>query len=168
VNRAAAFLFAGMVPLVLIPAGTGATPPNGSRQFQGTWSAVGRRHTLPTDGGRTAAVVQLSGAVMLTDDRGASVGFQGEAIGFDDGNGVSVGRAVWTDGRGDRVYSALRGEPLETGRRITGTIAGGTGAYAAAAGEYELTWQYIVRGEGELVQGRTADLTGRLRYERQP
>jgi hypothetical protein len=139
-----------------------ASAPDGSRTFQGSWSAVGRRHTLPTDRG-TASVVQLSGAVVLTDGTGARFGFQGQAIGFDDADGLNVGRAVWTDAHGNRVFSVLKGEPLQTGRRIVGTIAGGSGAYAGVTGEYELTWQYVVSGEDGVVQGRTVDLTGRLR-----
>jgi len=146
-----------------------APPPDGWRTFQGSWSAVGRRHTLPTGRGRPAAVVQLSGAVVLTDGTGASFGFQGEAIGFDDAEDLITGRAVWTDGRGDRIFSVLKGEPMQTGRRIVGAISGGTGAYARVTGEYALTWQYVVSGEDDLVQGRTADLNGRFRRgETQP
>ena len=137
--------------------------PEGWRSFQGGWSAVGRRQTLPTDRGGTASVVQLAGAVVLTDGTGTSFGFQGKAIGFDDGDGVSVGRAVWTDARGDEVFSTLKGEPFQTGRRITGTIAGGTGAYGGVTGEYALTWQYVVNGGDDIVQGRSVDLNGRFR-----
>ena len=90
-----------------------------------------------------------------------------EVIAFDDGSSVGSGRAVWTDSRGDRVFSALRGDAIQTGRRITATITGGTGRYAGATGEYALTWQYVVTAE-DGIQGRTADLTGRLRVERQP
>jgi hypothetical protein len=95
--------------------------------FQGSWSAVGRRHTLPTEGARPAAVVQLSGAVVLTDP---AAGFQGEALAFDDGGSLSAGRAVWTDAKGDRVFSAFRGDSLQSGRQIIGIITGGTGRYA--------------------------------------
>ena len=54
---------------------------------------------------------------------------------------LSVGRAVWTDGRGDRIFSELSGEPLQTGRRISGTITGGTGRMRGVTGDYELTWR---------------------------
>jgi len=72
---------------------------------------------------------------------------------------------VWTDSRGDRIFSTLRGEPLETGRRITGTITGGTGRWTHADGEYTLTWQYVVSGEADAIQGRAVDLRGRLRLK---
>ena len=125
--RPVVFLLGGlMLPLAVLAAalvsasGSAQSAPEPWRLFQGSWSAVGSRHTLPTEGGRTAAVVQLSGAVVLTDPAGAGAGFQGEAIGFDDGGSLSAGRAVWTDARGDRVFSALRGDSLQTGRRILG------------------------------------------------
>lgn len=117
------------------------------RAFAGSLSATGRRDTLPTEGRRAAAIVRLSGTVVLTSGEGLSRGFRCEAIGFDDGSDVRVGRAVWTDERGDRIFSAFQGEPLETGRRIVGTITGGTGRYEGLTGEYSLTWQYVVVAE---------------------
>jgi hypothetical protein len=133
------------------------------RPFGGTWSASGRRHTLAVEGGALAAVVEVSGAVAITDGEGLARGFHGRAIGFDDGRGASLGRAVWTDERGDRVFSELRGEPMQTGRKLAGTITGGTGRYAGIEGEYSLTWQYVVVGEGDSIQGRASGLTGRIR-----
>jgi len=131
--------------------------------FQGTWSAVGTRHSLPTEGERPAVLVQASGAVALAVGEGLSRGFQGEAIYFDDGRGIGVGRAVWTDDRGDRIFSELRGEPARTGRRVAGTITGGTGRYAGLEGEYALTWQYVIEAEDGVIQSRSADLKGRVR-----
>jgi hypothetical protein len=165
-HRALAF-GAWALPLMLLSAAgaqaPAANPPRAT--FQGSWSAVGRRHTLPTEGRRAAAVVQLSGAVVLTDPAG---GFQGEAIAFDDGDQLSAGRAVWTDAKGDRVFSALRGDALQSGRHIVGTITGGTGRYAGVTGDYTLTWQYLVAGDDEVIQGRAVDLRGRFQTERSP
>ena len=109
---------------------------------------------MAIEGGAEAAVVELWGAVALSRGDGLSRGFHGQAVGFDDGQGVSVGRAVWTDERGDRIYSRLKGEPLATGRRIVGTITGGTGRYAGLEGEYSFTWQYVVAAEDGAIQGR--------------
>jgi hypothetical protein len=131
--------------------------------FSGSWSATGRRQTLPTGTNQDAAIVTLSGAVVLAQPGGLSAGFRGEAIGYDDGRGMATGRAVWTDDNGNRVFSELRGDPLATGRRIVGTITGGTGRYQGITGTYELTWQYVVRGEDDVVQGRAVDLRGRAR-----
>ena len=101
--------------------------------------------------------MHLSGAIVLakTDLDG---GVLGEAIAFDDGQRLSVGRAVWTDGRGDRMFSELRGEPVATGRRVVGTITGGTGRYAGVTGDYSLTWQYVAQDVDDVVQGRSVDL----------
>ena len=173
-NRAPVRVGLWVLSLGLVASALVATPhAQGSasdawRTFHGSWSAIGRRQTIPTDGGRTAAVIQLAGAVVLTDGGGASLAFQAEAIGFDDGGSLSAGRAVWTDARGHRVFSVLRGEPLETGRRIAGTITGGTGRYAGVTGDYSLTWQYIVSADDNVVQGRTSDLKGRLRVNEGP
>jgi len=131
------------------------------RTFEGSWSATVRRDTLPTEGEREAAIIHLSGAVVLTSGEGLSRGFRGEAIGFDDGQNIRVGRSVWTDDRGERIFAALEGEALATGRRTVGRVTGGTGRYEGLTGEFTLTWQYVVQAEDGTVQVRTTDLKGR-------
>jgi hypothetical protein len=160
-----------VVAILLAPAlvgggrAAGVQPANqgeGWRTFSGSWSARGQRQAIPIEGSGSAAIVHLSGAIVLakTDLDG---GLLAEAIAFDDGLRLSVGRAVWTDTRGDRVFSELRGEAVATGRRIAGTITGGTGRYAGATGDYALTWQYVAQDADDIVQGRSVDLRGRLR-----
>jgi hypothetical protein len=131
--------------------------------FEGSWAVSGQRSTVPAEGGATAAIVRASGAVVLARADGLSHGFRGEAVTFDDGQGVSVGRAVWTDEHGDRLFSRLKGEPLQTGKRIVGTITGGTGRYAGLEGEYSFTWQYVLSAEDGAFQGRAVRLEGRVR-----
>jgi hypothetical protein len=134
------------------------------RSFSGTWSASGRRHVVPVEGGALAATVEVSGAVVLDDAAGLSRGFRGEAIGLDDGHGLSVARCVWTDENGDQVFSRLDGQALQAGRTFRGTITGGTGRYEALEGEYSFTWQYVVTVPGEgVMQGRAVGLSGRAR-----
>ena len=147
------------------PEPAGALPPPGEwRTFQGTWSAAGARHTMDLGPGQQAAsVVDLSGSLLLTGERGLGVGFQARAIAFSDGTARSVGRAVWTDERGDRIFSELSGAPVASGRRILGTITGGTGRWTGVTGEYHFDWSYVVdAGEGR-VQGRAVSLEGRAR-----
>jgi hypothetical protein len=146
----------------------GPGPADAGGAFAGTWSASGRRQTLAIEGGGAAAVVEISGAVVLTSGEGLSRGFRGEAIGFDDGQGLSVGRCIWTDEHGDRLFSRLAGEPLQAGKRFAGTITGGTGRYAGLRGEYSFTWQYVVPAEEGGIQGRAVGLTGRLRRAEAP
>ena len=148
----------------LAPAGARTEPAASEwRSFQGTWSASGQRRSLAVEGSGTATIADVSGAVVLTSGEGLSRGFRGQAIGFDDGQGASVGRCVWTDARGDQVFSRLQGESLATGKRFRGTITGGTGRYAGLAGEYTFTWQYVVTGDdGSAIQGRAIGLEGQV------
>jgi hypothetical protein len=135
------------------------------RAFEGSWSVSGRRETVAVEGGAEAAVVELRGAVSLARGDGLGRGFHGQVIGFDDGQGVSLGRAVGTDAQGGRIYSRLKGERLATGRRILGTITGGTGRYEGLEGEYAFTWQYVVAAEDGVIQGRAVRLEGRVRQK---
>lgn len=133
-------------------------------RFEGRLSATGERQTLPTEGGRPAAIVRLSGTLILTGGDGLSRGFRCEAIGYDDGSTVRAGRAVWTDHRSDRIYSTMEGGPLQSGGRIRGRFTGGTGRYEGLTGEYEFTWQFVVSAEGT-VQGHATDVRGRFRRD---
>ena len=139
---------------------------DGPNSFDGRWSVVGRIQTLAAESERTASIVSLSGAVVLSNGAGLSRGFHGEAIALDDARQVSAGRAVWTDANGDRVFSVLNAGRLETGRRVHATITGGTGRYAGLTGEYAFTWQYVTAGEGDTLQGRAADIKGWFRWPR--
>lgn len=144
-----------------MPAGQAAQ--GAPQAFEATWSATGQRQRLPTESGRPASTVQMSGAVSITSGAGLGRGFRGEVMGFDDGVSVIAGRVVWTDQRGDRIFSTLKGESLASGRRIVGTITGGTGRYAGLTGEYAFQWQYLLDGEDGLVSGRAIDLRGQVR-----
>jgi hypothetical protein len=154
-----------LVAAMAVPAASGQVTPGGGdwRTFEGTWSASGQHQVLPTTTGRPAGTFQLSGAIALTSGVGLSRGFRGEAIGYDNGAGVMVGHCVWTDERGDRVYSQLRSEAVATGRRVTGTVVGGTGRYAGLTGEFSFEWQYVVEGESGAISGRAIGMRGRVR-----
>jgi hypothetical protein len=73
------------------------------------------------------------------------------------------GRCVWTDERGEKVYSELNGEFVETGNHIVGTILGGTGRYAGVTGEYSFEWRFIIESDDGTVSGRAVDMKGRAR-----
>jgi hypothetical protein len=73
-----------------------------------------------------------------------------------------IGSCVWTDERGDKVFSELKGEPLGTGSRVVGTITGGTGRWAGLTGEYELRWQYVLESDDGTISGRAVGLKGRV------
>jgi hypothetical protein len=139
-----------------------APAPGETRTFEGTWTASGSRRTLDLEPGHKASITSLTGSLLLTGERGLGVGFQGDAIGFSDNQAGGTGQAVWTDERGDKVFSRLRGESLATGSHIVGTITGGTGRWAGLTGEYELRWQYVIEGDEGTISGRAVGLKGRV------
>jgi hypothetical protein len=158
----ATLLFAAACIRTSVPA-PGVPSPEEWHTFEGTWSASGTRKTLDLGKNHRASIFDLTGSVLLTGDRGLGVGFQAKAIGFSDNLAGMQGRCVWTDERGDKIYSELKGEFLATGTRIVGTFLGGTGRFADASGEYSFQWQYVVESEDGTVSGRAIDLKGRVR-----
>ena len=133
------------------------------REFQGTWTAAGNRHTIRLGADRRASVADLDGSLLLAGPARPGVGFRAEAIVFNDSASGMVGRAIWTDERGDQVYSELRGEGTATGNRIVGTFLGGSGRYADATGSYEFSWRFVLEAEDGNVQGQSLGLKGRVR-----
>lgn len=131
--------------------------------FTGTWTASGTRHTLHLGGDRRASVIDVSGSMLLAGPGKPGRGFRADAIGFADDKEGFVGRAVWTDERGDQVFSEITGERVGGANHLTGTFTGGTGRYAGATGEYQFQWQYLIEAEEGVVQGRAVALTGRVR-----
>ena len=84
-------------------------------------------------------------------------------IGFDDGGTVLVGRAVFTDERGDKVFATLKAQPLGAGRTAAGTITGGTGRWAGLEGDFTFSWKFVVEaGDGDF-QAMTVNVEGRAR-----
>ena len=152
------------------PAGTPESSPAPGEwvAFEGTWSAVGERHTLHLGPDRRASVASLGGTLLLTGERGMGVGFQARVIAFSDSQTGGLGRAVWIDDRGDEIYSDLSGGPLASGRRIAGTFTGGTGRWVGVTGSYDLGWQFVIETEEGVVQGRAVDLKGRARLGMAP
>jgi len=133
------------------------------REFEGSWTAAGTRETLQLGADRRASIFHLTGSLLLTGSQRLALGFRAEAIGFSDTRAGMEGRSVWTDERGDRVFSDLKGEFVGNGNRITGTFVGGTGRYAGVTGEYTFQWEYVVEADDGTVSGRVVGLKGRAR-----
>jgi hypothetical protein len=134
------------------------------REFEGSWTAAGTRETLQLGPGQQAGIYHLTGSLLLTGPQRPAVGFRAEAIGFSDTRAGMEGRCVWTDERGDKVFSELKGEFIGNGNRIVGTFVGGTGRYAGVTGEYTFRWQYVVDAGDGAVSGRVVGLKGRARF----
>jgi hypothetical protein len=140
------------------------TPSAGEwRTFEGTWSASGTRQTLNLELNHRASIFDLTGSLLLKGDQGIGVGFQAKAIGMSDSLEGMQGRCVWTDQRGDQLYSELKGEFVAAGKQIEGTFVGGTGRFAGVTGDYSFQWQYVIESEDGTVSGRSVDLKGRAR-----
>jgi hypothetical protein len=146
---------------------TGSPPPTatqgGDLEFQGSWNGVGTRHSIPLGEDRIGSIVNLKGTMLLAGPGRPGVGFLSEVIGLTDSATGFQGRGVWTDERGDQVFSELQGEGTAAKNRIAGTILSGTGRYAGVTGSYDFSWQWVMEGEDGAVQGRAVNLRVRVR-----
>ena len=158
---------------LLVAAACGPAPPTPEslpaggewHEFQGTWTASGSRHTIQLGSDRRASIADFKGSLLLGGSSRPAVGFRAEAIVLNDSATGMVGRAVWTDERGDQAYSELRGEGTATGKKIVGTFLGGTGRYKGATGTYEFTWRFVLETEDGTLQGQSIGLKGRVRVD---
>ena len=171
-HRAA--LVAGSLALALTglqPAVAGQEPAAAPawRSFEGTWSATGRRQVVAIEGGAVAAIVEISGAVVLTSGEGLSRGLprRGDRLRRRPGPERRP-RGLDRRERRPALQPAPKGEPLQTGQRLVGTITGGTGRYAGLEGEFSFNWQYVVPAEDGVIQGRSVGLQGRVRRAEAP
>jgi hypothetical protein len=132
-------------------------------EFQGTWIAVGSRQTVMLGDSRRASISDFTGSLLLAGTSRPSVGFRAEAIVLSDTATGMIGRAVWTDERGEKIFSELRGEGTATNNKVAGTVIGGTGRYAGATGTYEFSWRFVIEANDGTVQGQSMGLKGRIR-----
>ena len=133
------------------------------REFEGSWNAAGRRRSIPLGADRRGSIIDLRGSMLLAGPGRPGVGFRSEVIALVDSETGLIGRSVWTDEKGDQVFSELKGEGTAAKNRITGTILGGTGRYAGVTGSYEFAWQFVIEAEDGSIQGSAVGLKGRVR-----
>ena len=168
-RAAGAVVAAGVVALTASscspPPPSPANAPVGAewREFEGTWTAAGSRQSIAFGADRKASVSTLRGSLLLSGPARPAVGFRAEAVVLNDSATGMVGRAVWTDERGDQAWSELRGEGTATGNRIVGTFIAGSGRYAGISGGYEFSWRFVLESEDGVVQGQSEGLKGRVR-----
>ena len=156
-----AFAAASCGPAVETP--LPAPAPGEWREFQGSWNAAGSRRSIPLGAERRGSLIDLRGTLLLRGAGRPGVGFRSEVIALVDSEKGLVGRSVWTDERGDQVFSELQGEGTAAKNRIEGTILGGTGRYAGATGDYDFSWHFVIEAEDGSIQGSTDGLEGRVR-----
>lgn len=133
------------------------------REFEGTWTAIGKRQVIPLGGDRRASIADFNGSLLLTGPSRPAVGFRAEAIMLNDSATGVAGRAVWTDERGDQIFSEVKGDTTATAGRLSGTFIGGSGRYAGATGSYEFSWRFVLGTEDGTVQGQSTGLKGQVR-----
>ena len=127
------------------------------REFEGSWTAAGTRQTINL--GAESPRVDLRSDRVAAANRGTGAWESGSGrrrSASTDSLAGMQGRCVWTDERGDQVYSELKGEWVGTGNRIVGTFLGGTGRYAGVTGEYTLPMAIRDR-----IRGRRRERAGR-------
>ena len=133
-----------------------------SREFEGSWNAAGNRRTIPLGADRRGSIIDLRGSILLTGPGRPGVGFRSDLIALSDSETGLVGRSVWTDEKGEQVFSELKGEGTAAKNRITGTILGGTGRYAGVTGAYEFSWRFVIEAEDGSIQGSAVGFKGRF------
>jgi hypothetical protein len=133
------------------------------REFEGSWNAAGSRRSITLGAGRRGSIIDLKGTMLLSGAGRPGTGFCSEVIALVDTASGLQGRSVWTDERGDQVFSELKGEGAAAKNHITGTLLGGTGRYANVTGSYEFSWNYVIEAEDGSIQGRAVGLKGRFR-----
>ena len=138
------------------------------REFQGTWTATGNRQTLRLGGERQASIARFEGSLVLTGSSRPDLGFRVEVITMNDTASGLIGRGVWTDERGDQVFSELKGEGTSAENKIVGTFVGGTGRYRGASGQYRFSWRFVIENEDGAVQGQSQGLQGQVRVGTAP
>ncbi len=167
-RRAIGYLFVvalGIVMAACEPKSEPESPATASGQwheFEGSWDATGTRHGIPLGADRKGSIIDLRGTLLLTGAGRPGVGFESEVIAMVDSETGLVGRGVWTDERGDQIFSELKGEGTREKNHIAGTILGGSGRYAGAIGSYDFSWQFVIEAEDGSIQGRTVGLQGRV------
>ena len=142
------------------PAASGDADGPRERHFTGTWSITGNRQTLKMGPDHRAEIFRLGGSLMLAGDSRPCLAFRSDIIGLRDNQSGMQARSVWTDERGDQVFSELRGGAGGPGQLIEGRFVGGTGRYAGVRGQYTFKWRTLVESEDGSVSGRVVDLEG--------
>ena len=132
-------------------------------EFEGSWNAAGSRQTISLGAQRRGSILDLRGTMLLAGPKRPGVGFRSEVIALVDSDTGLQGRSVWTDERGDEVFSELQGEGTAARNHIRGKFLGGTGRYAGATGSYDFSWQWVMEAEDGAIQGRAIDLKVRVR-----
>lgn len=112
-------------------------------EFSGTWLANGTREVFLFGEERKVYTFKLSGHVNLKTIIGEKTDYWSECVGFSDSETGTVARCVWRDLDGPELFIRLKGEQLETGSWVTGTIIGGSGDLKGIKGSLSFRWSSV-------------------------
>jgi hypothetical protein len=153
----------GFIAVLLCAATASHAELQKSGTFQGSWTATGTAQTLDLGESRSASILRLRGTIVTESAEGLTLALQSDCIGLNlrDDRTTGIGRCVWTDSDGDRVFSEVTGALSGMVSKLRGHFIGGTGKYAGLEGGYELEWRYIRAIEEEnTIHGYSTSLTG--------
>jgi len=139
--------------------------PGAELDFTGSWNGAGTRQTITLGAERRASILKLRGTMLLAGANRPGAGFHSDVVALVDSATGLQGRSVWTDERGDQVFSELQGQGTAARHQLQGTFLGGTGRYSGVTGSYEFTWQFVMESEDGSIQGRAVDLKGHVRLD---
>ena len=113
--------------------------------FEGNWSVKGTTHPVEASG-RTMALVRVEGRVTVRSSGGLATQFGAECVAVSDKVTGGVGRCVWTDEAGEKIFFEIGGSvvgPMGTSRDARGRVIGGTGRYEGIEGSWDLEWLFV-------------------------
>lgn len=140
--------------------GTPEPAPSDTREFKGRMTVSGSRQTLLLQDQRLATTFRLGGSLLLSGADRPNLGFKVDIIGFSDSTTGMMARSVWTDERGERVYSELRAVETGPGKPVDGAFTGGTGRYTGLTGNYRFSWNHMTDSDDSGFGARVTDLHG--------
>lgn len=168
---AARFVGAGLLAFgLLLPCAALAGPPDlriTGGSFDASWNADGTVHLLEFKDSVPVAAGRLTGTLVMQTNQGAFPSFETECIAFSDDTSVGLGRCVWTNTVGDKVFVELQSSGTAGFGPTRGRLVGGTGRFEGISGGFVLEWNYSVSGwEDATLTGHTIRMNGNFQLGR--
>jgi len=136
--RAVAAIATAMFLVALTASGQSPVPKQGT--FKVRHKVSGSVEELPFGAGRTVSIFHLQGTVEAQREGGPMRDMNCDCLGLMDSKTGNVGRCLWTDKDGDKVFIELKGQLAAAGGKSRATFTGGTGKYTGISGGYDVVW----------------------------
>jgi hypothetical protein len=137
-RRAAAAIAIATLMFSLSASGQSPVPKQGT--FKVRHKVSGSVEELPFGTGRTVSIFHLEGTVEAQREGGPMRDMNCDCLGLMDSKTGNVGRCLWTDKDGDKVFIELKGQLAAAGGKSRATFTGGTGKYTGISGGYDVVW----------------------------